>query len=500
MSRVSLEDLVSLAKRRGFVFQGSEIYGGLAGTWDFGPMGVALKRNIMQLWWKMFVEDQENMFGVDAAILMNQKVWQNSGHVETFVDPMVEDVKTHQSYRADHLLKEQGYSSEGLNPEDIKKLIKDNNIKSPDGNDLTDPQMFNMMFKTVVGPKYDSLDRKTSGGLRAEVEFLDGKGGGELAYSTNDAHSELGGFMFYDTQSISYLRPETAQGIFTNFKNIVDTMQPSLPFGIAQQGKAFRNEIRPRDFIFRTREFEQMEIEYFVNPDEWKEAFELWMKRIREWCDALGLPKSMIHELEVSENDRAHYSERTVDFEFDFPIGKEELLGLAYRTDFDLQNIKASSSERIEYIPKDGGKPFLPHVIEPSFGVERTFLAVLTAAYTEEQVGDETRIVLKLKPELAPVKLAVSPLLRNKPELVEVAQTVYKDLKKEFGAVMYDDNGNIGKRYRRQDEIGTPLCVTIDFDSLEGKDVTIRHRDTMKQERVKIAELTETIKQQLKAF
>jgi len=499
-TETSLDTIVALAKRRGFIFQGSEIYGGLAGTWDYGHYGLILKRNIMRLWWKMFVEDRDDMFGVDAAILMNQKVWQASGHVATFVDPMVEDLLTHQRYRADHLLKEKGFSVDGLNLLGMTKLIREHNVKSPDGNALSDAQTFNMMFKTVVGPKYTSLDRKTSGGLSGRIEFLNGKNR-ELAFDVNDEFSELGGFMIYDTQSISYLRPETAQGIFTNFKNIVDTMHPELPFGIAQQGKAFRNEIRPRDFIFRAREFEQMEIEYFVHPDEWQSSFEKWIELTHKWCEAIGLPKSSVHELEVSDSDRAHYSKRTVDFEFDFPIGREELSGLAYRTSFDLDNIARESKQRIEYVPRDGGKPFIPHVIEPSFGVERAFMAVLTSAYHEEKVGeDDTRVVLKFKPELAPVKLAVSPLLRNKPELVSKAREVYAAMKKKYGNVMYDDNGNIGKRYRRQDEIGTPLCLVIDFETLTDEAVTVRHRDTMEQTRVKISDLTTEIDKLLEAF
>jgi glycyl-tRNA synthetase len=292
-----------------------------------------------------------------------------------------------------------------------------------------------------------------------------------------------------DENSISYLRPETAQGIFTNFRNVVDSFYPSMPFGLAQQGKAFRNEISPRDFVFRSREFEQMEIEYFVHPDDWEKEFEKWVQLVHEWCDALGLPADMVHELEVPEDDRAHYSKRTIDFEFDFPIGREELLGLAYRTDFDLGNIQRASGKSMEYRPKDGGDAFVPHVIEPSFGLERAIMAVLTAAYTEDEIGGEKRAYLKLPKHLAPVKVAVSPLLKNKPELVEKAREVYSALKKEFGAVVWDDNGNIGKRYRRQDEIGTPYCVVIDFDTLEDNSVTVRDRDTTEQTRVAISEL-----------
>lgn len=427
MSQVKLEDIVSLAKRRGFIYQGSEIYGGLAGTWDYGPLGVQLKRNIIDLWWKTFVEDRDDMYGIDAAILMNKKVWEASGHASGFNDPMVECLNCHSRLRKDH--------------------VKDGKCPVCGHDKLSEPKQFNMMFKTSVGP----------------VE---------------------------DENSLSYLRPETAQGIFTNYKNILDSFYPDLPFGIAQVGKAFRNEISPRDFVFRAREFEQMEIEYFVEPDKWEKAFENWRKDIHNFLKQLGLPEGSVHELEVPDEDRAHYSKRTIDFEFDFPIGRSELLGLAYRTDFDLQNIQKAIGKNMEYQPKDDGKPFVPHVIEPSFGVDRMIMAVLTSAFVEDEVNNEKRVYLKLPPELAPVKVAISPLLKNKPELVEKAKNIYKSLKKEFGNVMWDDNGNIGKRYRRQDEIGTPYCVTIDFDTLEDDTVTVRDRDTTKQDRVKITDLT----------
>jgi glycyl-tRNA synthetase len=428
---VKLEDIVSLCKRRGFIYQGSEVYGGLSGTWDYGPLGVALKRNVMSLWWKMFVEDRDDMYGVDAAILMNQKVWQASGHVDTFTDPLVECSNCKSRFRADKI----------------------DTTKCPTcgmSGTFGEPRQFNMMFKTNVGP----VD---------------------------------------DESSISYLRPETAQGIFTNFKNVVDSFYPDLPFGIGQQGKAFRNEIAPRDFVFRSREFEQMEIEYFVHPDKWEEAFEAWRKAVWDWCEMLGLAKDSIHELEVPENDRAHYSKRTIDFEFDFPIGREELLGLAYRTDFDLKNIERVSTKSMEYTVKGTTDKFVPHVIEPSFGLERTIMAVLSAAYTEDEVNGEKRVFLKLPTHLAPVKVAVSPLLKNKPELVDKAKEVYQMLKKEFGNVMWDDNGNIGKRYRRQDEIGTPFCVVIDFDTLQDNSVTVRHRDTTEQTRVNIDNITSSL-------
>jgi len=442
-----MEKIVSLAKRRGFIYPGSDIYGGLSGTWDFGPLGVSLKRNIMQLWWKMFVDEREDMFGVDAAILMNQKVWQASGHVDTFTDPLVEDLETKQRFRADHLLKDAGYSADGLSLEQMTALIREHGVKSPAGNELSDVRTFNMMFSTTVGPVADA-------------------------------------------SSISYLRPETAQGIFTNYKNVLDSFYPDLPFGLAQQGKAFRNEISPRDYIFRSREFEQMEIEYFVDPAKWEEAFEHWRQQVWRWTEALGLPSESVHELEVEEADRAHYSKRTIDFEYDFPIGREELLGLAYRTDFDLGNIQRVSGKNMDYTVKGSNVKFVPHVIEPSFGVERSVMAVLSAAYTEDEVNGETRAYLKFPEHLAPVRFAVSPLVRNKPELVAKAREVYGILKKKYGAVMWDDNGNIGKRYRRQDEIGTPYCVVVDFDTLETDGlVSVRNRDTTEQTRVKPEDL-----------
>jgi glycyl-tRNA synthetase len=469
----SMENIISLAKRRGFIYPGSDVYGGLSGTWDFGPLGVQLKRNIMQLWWDMFVDQREDMYGVGAAILMNQKVWQASGHVDTFTDPLLEDTVNHRRYRTDHILKDKGISVDGLTMQQMDQAIIDNGILSPDGNPLSKSRNFNMMFRTFVGPAQG--EEITIGEV---VEGEDTKGlEGRKGFT-------------YEDSSVSYLRPETAQGIFTNYKNVMDSFYPDLPFGLAQQGKAFRNEISPRDFIFRSREFEQMEIEYFVNPSAWEESFEHWRQQVWKWTQALGLPDSMVHELEVDENDRAHYSKRTIDFEFDFPIGREELLGLAYRTDFDLQNIQRVSGKKMDYNVKGTNEKFVPHVIEPSFGVERALMAVLTAAYTEDEVNGESRTFLKLPEHLAPVRFAVSPLVRNKPELVAKAREVYSLLKKKYGAVMWDDNGNIGKRYRRQDEIGTPFCVVVDFDTLETDGlVSVRSRDTTEQRRVKPEEL-----------
>ncbi|MBX4201853.1 glycine--tRNA ligase [Candidatus Saccharibacteria bacterium] len=424
-----MDEIVSLAKRRGFVYQGSDIYGGLAGTWDYGPLGALLKRNIVNEWLKFFVDGWDDMYQIDSAILMNPKVWQASGHVDTFTDPLVECSNCHGRFRED-------------------KIDKSKCPTCGKSDTFGEARQFNMMFKTNVGP-VDNED------------------------------------------SIAYLRPETAQGMFTNFKNVVDTFYPDLPFGIAQVGKAFRNEISPRDFIFRTREFEIMEFEYFLHQDMWEVKFEKWRNDMHSWFKHLGLAEDKIKEEEVPENDRAHYSKRTIDFLYDFPsMGFDEIGGLAYRTDFDLKNHQEHSGKNLEYRPKDGSTPFVPHVLEPTFGLDRNFLAVLSQAYTEDEVEGEKRTYLKLPDHLAPVKVAVFPLLKNKPELVAKAKEVHKHLRKEQGGeVMFDDNGNIGKRYRRQDEIGTPHTVTIDFDSLEDDTVTVRNRDTTEQVRHKISEL-----------
>ena len=447
MGQAKMEAIISLCKRRGFIYQGSDVYGGLSGTWDYGPLGVQLKRNIMNLWWRRFVDERDDMYGVDAAILMNQKVWQASGHVDTFVDPLCEDTVNHRRFRTDHILKDNGVDADGMTMEQMDAVIAERGIKSPDGNPLSKSRTFNMMFKTHVG-----------------------------ATESED--------------SISYLRPETAQGIFTNFKNVVDSFYPNLPFGIAQQGKAFRNEIAPRDFVFRSREFEQMEIEYFVDPEHWREAFDELLAATHAFLAELGLKPEHIHELDVPAEDRAHYSKKTIDIEYDYPIGREELMGIAYRTDFDLMNIQRVSGKSMEYTVKGTNTKFVPHVIEPSFGVERALMAVLSSAYREDEQNGEKRVYLALPEHLAPVRFAVSPLLKNKPELVEKAREVYTQLAKANpGRVMWDDNGNIGKRYRRQDEIGTPHCVVIDFQTLEDGTVTVRERDTTEQRRVKIEDV-----------
>lgn len=449
-----MEEIVSLSKRRGFIYQGSEIYGGLAGTWDYGPYGVALKNNITSLWWKRFVDDRDDMYGVDAAILMHQNVWKASGHVGGFADPLVTDVKTNKRYRADHLLEEMGVDPKGMTLDKMTEVIREKKIKSPEGNDVSDVRQFNMMFKTHVGALEDDA-------------------------------------------SISYLRPETAQGLFVNFKNIIDTFHPKLPFGLAQIGKAFRNEIAPRDFIFRVRELEQMEIEYFVRPTDWKGTFEHFLAQQKEFLTKdLGLNASKIHVVDIPEADRAHYSKHSVDHEFDFPFGQKELLGLAYRTDFDLKQHTEHSGTDLSYYDEETKERFTPHCIEPTFGVGRLMLAVISDAYTVDELGGEKRTYLKFAPSVAPVKVAVFPLLKNKPQLIDKAQEVFKMLRKEIKGVVFDDNGNIGKRYRRQDEIGTPFCVTIDFDTVEKPEaeVTVRHRDTGEQERVKISDLLTYIK------
>ena len=395
-----MEKIVSLCKRRGFIFAGSEIYGGLAGTYDWGHFGLALKNNIKQSWWKKFVDNRRDMYGIDAAILMNSKVWEAAGHVANFADSL-------------------------------------------------DGKKFNTMLKTQVGAKKEEV-------------------------------------------AISYLRPETAQGMFVNFKNTIDAFHPKLPFGMAQIGKAFRNEIAPRDFLFRQREFEQMEIEYFVKAENWEKYFEYWKGEMLEWIEEIGIDMGKIHELEVFDEDRAHYSKRTVDFEFDYPFGRKELFGLAYRTDFDLKNHK------LDYIDEENTEKIIPHVIEPTFGVDRAVLVLLLSAYCEDEKGGEIRAYLKFKPNMAPVICAVSPLLKNKPELVEYANTkVFAPLKAEFGRVIWDDNGNIGKRYRRQDEIGTPFCIVVDFDTLIDNTVTVRDRDTGEQERIKVENLSSYIKEKI---
>jgi len=441
-----MDKIVSLCKRRGFVFPGSEIYGGLANTYDYGPMGVELKNNIKKAWWKYFVQDRDDMTGIDGGIILSPKIWEASGHIKNFKDPLVECKKCHKRFRPDKLEK-----SDFPGKSDFEDL------KCPDcGGGFTETKMFSGMFKTVIGP--------------VEEEGM-----------------------------IAYLRPETAQAIFANYKNVLDSTNKKIPFGIGQIGKAFRNEITTGNFIFRTLEFEQMEIEYFINPESnWNKIFESWADYMRGFMDIIGLDRKKMKDNEIPAEERAFYSKRTIDMEYKFPFGQDELWAIAYRTDYDLSRHQEASGVNLEYFSAKGGsasgrddtknEKYIPHVIEPTFGVDRTLLAIISEAYCEEPVGDETRVVLKFKPQMAPYKVAVFPLLKNKPELVKKAREIYLDLKKNFN-VFWDDRGNIGKRYRYQDEIGTPYCVTIDFDSLEQGDVTVRNRDSMKQERIAVGGL-----------
>jgi len=417
-----MEKIVSLCKRRGFIFPGSEIYGGLANTWDYGPLGVELKNNLRVDWWRNFVQNRDDIYGLDGGILLNPKIWEASGHTTGFIDVLVECKSCHQRFRVDFL--------EGKS-------------QCPEcGGELTSPKKFVPMFKTFIGP----------------VE--------------KDA-------------SVAYLRPETAQAIFVNFKNIIDSFHPQLPFGIGQIGKAFRNEITLGNFIFRSLEFEQMEIEYFLPQTKWQPYFEEWKKLMEQWVVDLGVSKKNLRWRPHAQDELSHYSERTEDLEYHFPFGYKELYGLAYRTDFDLRQHAAKSGVDLSY-QDETGKKFIPHVIEPSFGLERTFLMVLLDAYQEEK----DRVVLSLSPKLAPYKVAVFPLLANKPKLVEKARLVFDKLRPVLRTA-WDDRGNIGKRYYSQDEIGTPWCVTIDFQTLEDETVTIRERDSTKQKRVKVDKLVD---------
>jgi glycyl-tRNA synthetase len=466
-TKVSLETLVAFCKRRGFIFPGSEIYGGLAGTFDYGPLGLALKKNIEKMWWDRFVDQRDDMYGIDSAILMNPRVWEASGHASTFNDPLVTDLKTKKRYRADHVLEDAGIDPVGMTHAQMSEKITAQKILSPEGNAFSEVQQFNMMFKTSVG----------------SVE------GGEMAV---------------------YLRPEPAQGMFVNFKNILDTYHPKLPFGIAQIGRTFRNEIAPREFLFRVRELEIMELEYFLDASEnndgeentWQALFEHWRTEMHAWFAEIGFSKEDIQEVEVEGTDRAHYSKRTLDFYFNFSNGFKEIGGLAYRTDFDLQNHMQHSGQDLSYLNPETNQRSVPHVIEPTFGLGRHVLGVLTKAYDTDMLGGEERAVLRLLPKLAPIKAMVSPLLKNKPELVEKAREVRATLRKIHPAIAWDDNGNIGKRYRRQDEIGTPFCITVDFDTLgENPDllntVTVRDRDTGEQKRMTIEQAAATIQESL---
>ena len=433
-----MDNITSLAKRRGFIFPGSDIYGGLANSWDYGPLGVELKNNIKQEWWKRFVHQRSDIVGIDAALLMNPKVWEASGHLQNFSDPLVECKKCHARFREDHIV---------------------NNVCASCGSrDFTPAKQFNLMLKTFLGPAEEQAN-------------------------------------------VVYFRPETAQAMFVNFKNILDTSRPKLPFGIAQQGKAFRNEITPGNFIFRTREFEQMEIEYFIKEAEWEKYFEHWLSEMKQWLKDLGVSEKKLHYVDVPDEARAHYSKRTVDIEYEYPFGQKELYGLAYRGDFDLKNHMEKSGQDLRYTDIATNEKFIPHVIEPTWGVDRSVLVAMLEAYHEEEAPtrekDEsaTRVVMKFPKWLAPVKVAILPLSK-KDELTRVAKPLYEKLSRNF-VCEYDETQSIGKRYRRQDEIGVITAVTVDFQTLQDNTVTCRDRDTMLQIRVKIQNLEEVIQKTL---
>jgi glycyl-tRNA synthetase len=435
-----MEKIVSLCKRRGFIFQSSEIYGGLNGSWDYGPLGVELKRNLKEYWWRTMVHERDDVVGMDGSILMNRAVWKASGHEDTFTDPMVDCRTCKARLRADQVPEKNG----------VKQC------PNCGGKDLTEPRAFNLMFKTYVGATEDE-------------------------------------------SSITYLRPETAQAIFVQFKNVLDTSRKKLPFGIAQIGKAFRNEINPRNFTFRSREFEQMELEYFCRPEQGMELLDYWREERLKFYQNIGISRDKLHVLTVPDGERAFYSKGTYDIEYDFPFGRQELEGVAYRTDYDLTQHQKASGKSLEYFDEEAKQKFIPHVVEPSAGVDRTVLALICEAYTEDQAPDEkgnmeTRTVLRFHPRMAPIKCAVFPLLKNKELLVAKAKEIV-DLLRPHMYVFYDESGAIGRRYRRQDEVGTPFGVTVDFETLGEKDVslketvTLRERDTMKQERMKISDL-----------
>lgn len=451
-----LKPIVALCKRRGFIYPGSDIYGGFANTYSFGPYGTELKKNIKDLWWKTFVQDRIDMVGIDGPILLHPKVWKASGHLDSFNDALVDCRSCKSRFRVDHLLEEKLHENlEGLSLNEMTDLIKKNDIKCPKCNksDFTEARYFNLMFQTPM--------KKTD-----------------------------------DKQHVAYLRPETAQAIFIEFKNIMDTMRKKIPFGIAQIGKAFRNEITPGNFIFRVIEFEQMEIEYFINEKDWEKYFDLWLKDMHKWCGLIGIKKENIKEHEHAKEQLSHYSKRTVDLVYKFPFGTSELYGLAYRTNFDLTAHSEHSSTKLEYFDQENNIRFIPHVIEPTFGVERTILALLCDAYEEEELdNNEKRTVLHFSPRIAPIKVAVFPLMR-KEELIKKSKKVFELIKNEWNAE-YDESGTIGKRYRRQDELGTPYCITIDFDTLEDNTVTLRDRDTMKQTRLPIDKIIEMLKPKL---
>ena len=456
MSAVTMDKVVSLAKRRGFVFPGSEIYGGLANTWDYGPYGVELKNNVKKAWWKKFVQEREDMVGLDASILMNPKTWEASGHVQSFTDPLMDCKSCKERVRGDKLIEEH-YGVEmaaGKSLKEIGDFIHQKKIPCPKCGkcDFTEARSFNMMFKTHQG-------------------------------------------VIEESSSMVYLRPETAQGIFVNFKNVLATTRKKLPFGVAQVGKAFRNEITPGNFTFRTREFEQMEIEYFIKPGTEKELFEGWEKECFSFYTGLGIKEENLRMRRHDPKELSHYSKMTVDIEYQFPFGWGELQGTAHRGTYDLSRHAEFSGEELLYFDPETNEKYVPEVIEPSFGVDRTVLTFMINAYDEDEIGGEQRVVMRFHPALAPIKVAILPLVKNKEIIIDKARAVY-DLVKKHYMTEYDEAGTIGKRYRRQDEVGTPYCVTIDFDTVEKDDsVTVRDRDTTKQERVKIGALLDYLRQ-----
>ena len=451
---VTMDKIVAFCKRRGFVYQSSEIYGGIRSSYDYGPLGVEMKRNIKEEWWRRMVHMREDMVGLDSAIIMHPKVWEASGHTVTFNDMLVESRTSKRRYRADHLIEDAtGIDAEGLSPEQLTKIIQeDDRVKDPvdGGRDFAPVRPFNLMFETYMGPV------KTP-------------------------------------ENLAYLRPETAQGIFVNFKNVLQTSRVKVPFGIAQIGKSFRNEITPGNFIFRTREFEQMEMEFFVEPGTDEAWHEYWIDERWNWYTNLGLKEENLRRYEHPKEKLSHYSKRTVDLEYNYAsVGWSELEGIANRTDFDLKQHAAYSGENLEYFDQATGERYVPYVIEPAVGPDRIMLAFLVDAYTEEEVKGEERTVLKLHPRIAPTKAAVFPLSKKEP-VSTIARELYDDLKGDY-RIFYDDSGSIGRRYRRQDEAGTPFCVTVDFDTIEDKQVTIRDRDTLEQERVPIAAVRDRLK------
>lgn len=452
-----LKPIVAMCKRRGFIYPGSEIYGGFANTYSFGPYGAELKKNVKDLWWKTFVHNRRDIVGLDGPILLHPKTWAASGHVEGFHDALIDCKACKGRFRCDHLIEEAlNQSVEGWSLQQMTEAVSKQKIKCPKcgASDFTDARIFNLMFHTHM--------------------------------SKTGADGE-----------VAYLRPETAQAIFLDFKHIVDTMRVRIPFGIAQIGKAFRNEITPGNFIFRLIEFEQMEIEYFIREAEWETAFEKWLADMHRWCRLIGLKASHIREKEHPKEQLSHYSKRTIDLVYDFPFGTSELYGLAYRTDYDLSQHAQFSHQSLDYTDPETKEKFIPHVIEPTFGVERTLLALLCDAYDEEVLeNDEMRTVLHLAPWIAPVKVAVFPLMKKEP-LSEKAKKVFAELH-SLWPCEYDDSGAIGKRYRRQDELGTPFCITVDFETIENDTVTLRDRDTMEQVRLPISQLASSLAEKLK--